>query len=205
MKEVRVIIISSNESLRDFFMLEAMSFDFKVDCYSKFEKSLNDISNYDIAVIDIDTVKQRPLNTAKKQITVSVNSKVADISYPISVIDLRRIYTQALLGDIPTKSENDEKNLKIIFYKNEKNIVSYKNKKYILSDWEYNLLRLLCENANEAVSRNEISRIFGTGESNIADVYICKLRKKLEEPQIQRLIYTVRSRGYKIITEMEWR
>ena len=205
MKEVRLIIISSNESLRDFFMLEAMSFDFKVDCYFKFEKSLNDISNYDIAVIDIDTVKQRPLNTAKKQITVSVNSKAADISYPISVIDLRRIYTQALLGDIPTKSENDEKNLKIIFYKNEKNIVSYNNKKYILSDWEYNLLRLLCENANEAVSRNEISRIFGTGESNIADVYICKLRKKLEEPQTQRLIYTVRSRGYKIITEMEWR
>ena len=48
MKEVRLIIISSNESLRDFFMLEAMSFDFKVDCYFKFEKSLNDISNYDI-------------------------------------------------------------------------------------------------------------------------------------------------------------
>ena len=37
------------------------------------------------------------------------------------------------------------------------------------------------------------------------DVYICKLRKKLEDASGQRLIFTVRSKGYKIIIKSEWR
>ena len=68
-----------------------------------------------------------------------------------------------------------------------------------------NLLKLLCDNANEAVSREDMNKLFGAEDGNIAEVYICKLRKKLEEPLGKRLIYTVRSKGYKIIIDSEWR
>ena len=205
MKKVRVIIFSANRSLRDFFMLEGLNFGFYVDCFSKLERVHSDISNYDIAIIDADTVKQRPLNTAKKQFIVSNALSDADLQYPLSINTLREIYSQAMLGEADLSEINADEQLKVIFYKNEKNLISINNKKYILSDAEYNLLKLLCNNANEAVSREDINKLFGAEDGNIAEVYICKLRKKLEDPLGKRLIYTVRSKGYKIIIDSEWR
>lgn len=205
MKKVRIIIFSANRSLRDFFMLEALNFDFGVECFERLEKVHSDISEYDVAFIDADTVKQRPLNAAKRQFIVSCNRSDADITYPFSIEVLRDIYRQALSGDACVKKDSTDDALRIIFYKNEKNLVELKGKKYIFSDAEYNLLLLLCSNAHETVSRERINELFDAKEGNIADVYICKLRKKTEEPLGKRLIYTVRSKGYKIITDMEWR
>ena len=71
MNNKKIIIISTQNSLRNFFKLEAMNFDFSVDCSEKFEKIHNDLSHYDLAIIDKDTIKQSPLNTAKKELTVS--------------------------------------------------------------------------------------------------------------------------------------
>ena len=89
--------------------------------------------------------------------------------------------------------------------KNEKNTVSIRARKIILSDTEYKILSVLCQNAQKTVLRETIQELFENGSGNITDVYICKLRKKLEEPQGQRLIFTVREKGYKIVTEAEWR
>ena len=81
----RIVIISGNERLRDFFALEAMTFGFSVERFEKFEKKHNDLSSYDLAVIDKDTVKQTPLNTAKKEIIVSSYKGKADVCYPLSI------------------------------------------------------------------------------------------------------------------------
>ena len=205
MKKIRVIIFSTNRYLRDFFMLEAQNFDFDIACFTKLEKTHNDISDYDIAIIDIDTVKQRPLNTAKRQISVSRTSSEADVFYPLSIKELRDIYIRAMGVDIDENNNGDDEPLKIVFYENDKNLISLNNKKYILSDAEYGLLKLLCNNTGEVVSREEINKLFCADDGNIAEVYICKLRKKLEESLGKRLIYTVRSKGYKIIIDSEWR
>ena len=205
MKTKKIIIISSTESLRNFFKLEALNFEFSVDCFEKFERSLNDISNYDLAIIDIDTIKQKPLNSANREITVSSNKEKADVNYPLSVFDLRKIYNQlfsenAIIKDIP-----ESKSVKIIFYNNEKNKVNIGERKYILSNTEYNILKLLCANSNKTVTREDLQKLFENDNSNICDVYICKLRKKLEEVSNQKLIFTVREKGYKIVAESEWR
>lgn len=205
METKRIIIISSQEQMRSFFRLEALNFDFSVECFEKFEKIHNDLSEYDLAIIDRDTVKHSPLNTAKREITVSACGNEADIEYPISIAELKKIYNGLIVDKTVAESKNENKDTKIVFYNDEKNIVSVGQRKYILSDMEYKILTLLCRNSQKLVLREEIQELFENENSNIGDVYICKLRKKLEEPLGQRLIFTVRGKGYKIISEAEWR
>lgn len=206
MNTKKIIIISTQSSLRDFFKLEALNFGFLVDCFEKLEKTHYDLSNYDLAIIDKDTVKQNPLNTAKKEITVSRRFGECNICYPISINELKQIYIGLYFNDnADNNTEFENKDLKIYFYKNEKNIVSFNNRKYILSETEYKILDLLCQNSRNIVSRETLQELLENDKSNIIDVYICKLRKKLEEPLGQHLIFTVREKGYKIITKAEWR
>ena len=205
METKKIIIISAREQIRSFFRLEALNFDFSVDCFEKFEKVHNDLSGYDLAIIDKDTVKQSPLNTAKNELTVSANGNEADIEYPISIGALKKIYSELLLAESVRENKNENQGVKVVFYSDEKNIVSVGQRKYILSDTEYKILTLLCRNSQKLVLREEIQELFENENSNIGDVYICKLRKKLEEPLGQRLIFTVRGKGYKIISEAEWR
>lgn len=200
----KIIIISGNRRLREFFELEALTLGFFAECFEKFEKKHNDLSTYDLSIIDKDTVNQIPLNAAKKAITVSCVSGKADICYPISIKDLRGIYNELFINEaLPDK--NYCKEFKVIFYKDEKNVVSIKDRKYILSDSEYKLLELLCKRAKQTVLREEIDKLFENGKSNISDVYVCKLRKKLEINGGQRFIFTVREKGYCINIEAEWR
>ena len=65
---------------------------------------------------------------------------------------------------------------------------------------EYALLEFLAHRAGEIVSRSEIwEHVYdfrSTVESNVVDVYIGYLRKKIERPGLPRLIYTRRGQGY---------
>ncbi len=201
---MKIAIISKNEKIRDFFKLEALNFDFSVDC---FEKLLihSDLSSYDLAIIDIDTVEQKPLNSAQKQFSVSEISNEADLKYPMYVSDIQKIYYSLFENETSSADSKETDDVKLIFYKDEPNLISLKDKKYILSDAEYAVLKLLCENYPQAVSREAIMELFLNSSGNISDVYICKIRKKLEEPLSKRLIFTVRSKGYKIVLKSEWR
>ena len=65
-----------------------------------------------------------------------------------------------------------------------------------LSDNEYKVLSLLCENRREVVEREKIYAELGAEDGNMGDVYICHLRKKLDNRLGLKLIYTVRGKGY---------
>ena len=69
-----------------------------------------------------------------------------------------------------------------------------------LSAREYALLELLVLRAGAVVSRTEIwEHIYDFGseaQSNVVDVYIGYLRKKLERPHLVKLIHTRRGEGY---------
>jgi two-component system OmpR family response regulator len=71
-----------------------------------------------------------------------------------------------------------------------------------LSPREYNLLELLVREAGRVVSREEIwSRVYefhSEAASNVVDVYIRYLRKKLDAPRQPSLIETVRGHGYRL-------
>jgi DNA-binding response OmpR family regulator len=65
-----------------------------------------------------------------------------------------------------------------------------------LSDNEYKVLSVLCENRGEAVPREEICSLLGVTDGNMGDVYICHLRRKIDNKLGLKLIYTVRGKGY---------
>lgn len=65
-----------------------------------------------------------------------------------------------------------------------------------LSDNEYKVLSLLCDNRYEIVEREKIDYTLGVEYSNMSDVYICHLRKKIDNKLGLKLIYTIRGKGY---------
>lgn len=67
---------------------------------------------------------------------------------------------------------------------------------------EFTLLQLLLEHQGDVLTRSFIAeRIWGMmyeGDSNVVDVNIRRLRTKVDDPFSQKLIHTVRGRGYVI-------
>lgn len=72
----------------------------------------------------------------------------------------------------------------------------YGEKRFPLSQYEYKVLSMLCERRGEVVTREDISRELGGDASNMCDVYICHLRKKIDSELGLKLILTVRGKGY---------
>jgi len=71
-----------------------------------------------------------------------------------------------------------------------------------LSPKEFDLLALLMRHAGNTVPRQELLRECwgqeGGGDSNLVDVYVNYLRKKVDFPQDEKLIYTIRGEGYRL-------
>lgn len=69
-----------------------------------------------------------------------------------------------------------------------------------LSGREYTLLEYLAANANRVVTRTEIwQHVYDANaalESNVIDVFVGLLRKKIERPGLVRLLHTRRGQGY---------
>lgn len=78
--------------------------------------------------------------------------------------------------------------------------VTRNGKSIVLTAKEYALLETMMRNAGIVLSRSRIEqKLFGydyMGASNMVDVYIRYLRKKLDEGFDRRLIHTVRGVGY---------
>jgi DNA-binding response OmpR family regulator len=72
----------------------------------------------------------------------------------------------------------------------------------VLTSREYALLEYLAMRAGEAVSRTDIwEHVYefnSEADSNVVDVYIGYLRKKVERPDRPALIHTIRSVGYSL-------
>ncbi len=72
----------------------------------------------------------------------------------------------------------------------------YGEMKFPLSEYEYKVLSLLCDKRGQVVTRDEIARALNFDSGNMGDVYICHLRKKIDNTLGIRLITTVRGKGY---------
>lgn len=212
MRETRIAIASKRIALSRFFALEAERFGFEV---TTFDKAVGDLSAFDMCILDTEGMRQLPSVLARSVVLIAdgaIGSEVTDsgmikLGYPASIRDIDRIYARLLLGgEVENKKEKEEtfeSVERIYFYREIANTVRYKDRNIQLSDYELRLLERLCASVGEPVSREELNRLLGAKKGNIADVYICRLRRKLESDD-KRIIFTVRSRGYKIITDMEW-
>ena len=210
MSEKKIVIISKSRELSRFFELEAERFGFAVTVC---DSSVEDLSGFDMALIDLDGLHKMPTLLSKRVVLIS-DSDLSDtsdsaavkrIAYPVSLDTLDGIYRELAYGDIElTVARSENASDKIYFYRSYENTVRYKERNIQLSDHEMKILERLCSNACEPVSREELNLLLGAQKGNISDVYICRLRQKLEADDGKRIIFTVRSKGYKIITDMEW-
>ena len=65
-----------------------------------------------------------------------------------------------------------------------------------LTPTEQTILEYLLSHAARTVTREELSALL-EGGGNIVDVYVCRLRAKIEKPLGRRMIHTVRGVGYR--------
>ncbi len=197
----RIGIVSKRKNVSDFFRMEAES----VGCFVKAMTDIpEDILEYDMIIADIDT-DLSDTDPDDNRIYKIVPDTEADIdqrtlSYPISVKRLRGLYMGHIAMALDAK---EERTLHIGLSLGEGNTVFCHNKRIILTDGEQRVLKRLGETVGEPVSREELRELFGAEDGNITDVYICRLRKKLEEPFGARLIKTVRGRGYLLLAQMK--
>ena len=79
-------------------------------------------------------------------------------------------------------------------------------KQITLSGKEFSLLRYMVQNPGIVLSRDKLEQHIWnydfTGGSNVIDVYIRYLRKKIDEGHDKKLIHTVRGAGY-VLKEQE--
>ena len=117
------------------------------------------------------------------------------LKYPFLIEEFHNVVISS--QNYTTAHENKEqKNDKVIFLNTRNNSVVFKNTVIALSENELRTLTLLCENSGICVTRETLSDYLGAKDGNMADVYICHLRRKLENPFGVKVIYTVRSKGY---------
>ena len=99
------------------------------------------------------------------------------------------------ISEMKSRGQNEGASRKLTVDK-ESMTALYGEMKFPLSEYEYKTLSLLCEKRGEVVTREEIAKILDFDSGNMGDVYICHLRKKIDNNLGLKLITTVRGKGY---------
>ncbi len=213
MAKIRLAIISKRKELIRFLELEAIGFGLDV---SIFDRCVSDLYSFDACVIDPEGLRLIPAALPAKVLLIDdgtdpheelfVADEIMRISLPLPIRELSDFYARVAYGSGVTGNVVREATPfdRIYFCENRENTVRYCNRYVQLSNCEMALLEGLCRKSGEPVSREELNSLLDAQRGNIVDVYICRLRKKLESADGRRLIFTVRSSGYKIMADMEW-
>jgi len=220
---MRILIIEDEQKIINFIKrgLEAEYYtvDFALDGEDGYFKALNE--GYDLILLDVmlpkmngfeltKKIRERGVKTPILMLTArdAVEDKVKGLDAgaddylpkPFSFDELLA-RTRALLRRTATEKSNIIKisDLKIDTASHE---VVRGNQKINVTSREYTLLEYLARNKNMVLSRTRIAQhVWGYDfdtRTNIVDVYIRYLRKKIDEGVDKKLIQTVRGAGYKI-------
>ena len=212
MSRIRFAVISKRREIARFLELEAIIIGFEV---TVFDRPSSDLYSFDACAIDLDGTCRVPDRLPQHVLLIDGEelsdriSQISDVVFadsPVAMSVLHGFFLRVVRAEKSVEMLNapDEPENRIYFCKNRENTVIFCNRYVQLSEYEIRLLERLCNSCGEPVSRDELNFLLGARGGNIADVYICRLRKKLETAEGKRLIFTVRSRGYKIIADMEW-
>ncbi len=127
----------------------------------------------------------------------SIDSEAHEDVFKNNKIDGYLSYISRLrsFSEIKGKPESRER---ILTVDKESMVAIYGEMKFPLSEYEYKTLSLLCDNRGRVVSRAELSALLGFDSGNMGDVYICHLRKKIDNALGLKLITTVRGKGYMV-------
>lgn len=202
-----IAIVSRNSELSSLIALEAELCGASSRILSRIPA---DGSGYKMIFIDTDTVEIQEVieGTSVFLISVALDSIPSSsrygavLRYPLLLTELRRVILGA--GIRGEAADREKMHTSVIYADKERREIELEGRKAVLSENEFAVLSALCLASGKAVSRAELDELLGVSEGNMSDVYICRLRKKLEELSSQKVIYTVRGIGYSTEFSLEW-
>lgn len=218
---MRILIAEDDIDLNEIIVKKLRAEGYAVDCCFNGRDALNYLEDvrYDAAVLDIMMPEMDGLEAVKKLrnkgnltpvIFLTARDTVADrvkgldmgandyLIKPFSFDELTariRAMTRAAVGN-PTNSYT----LADLTLDTETHVVVRAGQEIVLTTREYSLLEYLLRNKNKILSRQKIEDNVWNydyeGGTNVVDVYINYLRKKIDDGQELKLIHTIRGFGY---------
>ena len=152
--------------------------------------SISDEKNAELLIIDADTYGEKTSHLPSVYFGRAERDRDSFLCRPFEMSELFQLVESAF-------SEDDEDEPRII----DRGKVSVAGEIVTLSAAETSLFELLFDERGTPVSRERIAKeIFpeAADASKVADVYICYLRKKIDERLGRPFIVTVRGKGYMI-------
>lgn len=192
MKEKKAAVISSDPLLLTLAKCELLLLDFDIDEYQTIPKSLDE---YDVVVLDGKDEALFPPCDAKIKLSVrnAVSGATDTIDFPFLLEDFRKKVTASVNESAPT----EQKTAKNVIFSDKKSLtVRLFETSVKLSQNEFLVLEALCKKSGEYIPLSELNSMLGATEGNIAAVYVCHLRRKLEAPLGIKLIFTSGGKGY---------
>lgn len=160
----------------------------------------------DAVIVDLDEYEALPVPVAQGNasyvgFTRHSNALGSETSKKYRII-LHRPFTMSEFSDAmgvsPYAIENraEKSNISIPSLNRVTRQFTYEGLVVSLSENEAVILSLLLASKGRAVSREELAHAIGGCDSNMVDVYVCYLRKKIDEKLGRRFIFTARRVGY---------
>jgi len=219
---MRILLVEDNKKLSDYLKKGLESQSYSVDCAYDGEEAekMALYVEYDLIILDI-------LLPIKDGIVVCKNLRDKNINIPIIMLTAKAQTEDKIIGldsgaddYLPKPFDFDELLARIrallrrpkekipeiikvqdIILDNSEHIVKKDDKIIYLTLKEYAVLEYLIRNKNLALNREQILEhcwdFSFDSFSNIVDVYIKRLRKKLDPTNYEKYIQTVRGIGYK--------
>ena len=200
-------IISDDKRFSKMLSLELS--DIGVEIISETDELLDEDELY--TIVDLDSVDTDSLAELSEISTVlgftkkcdEVRNKASELCArvflrPFLMSDFLSVFGQGKIVKQSSKFKSQEpiKKANILSLDESASAAIWGDLRIPLSDNEYRVLSLLCQHRGELVERERIYSLLGADEGNMGDVYICHLRRKIDNKLGLKLIYTVRGKGY---------
>lgn len=220
---MRILVVEDEKRIASFIKRGLEEEAFAVDVAYDGEEGLDWIYNftYDLIILDIlmpgmdgitmcKTLRARGIDTPVLMLTAkdSVDDKVEGLDAGADDYLVKPFAFRELLARLRalTRRQKEGKTNTLLVADLELNVLSRRTfrqgREIELTSKEFALLELLMRNPGQILSRTIIAEHVWDynffNQSNIVDVYIRQLRKKIDDPFTEKLIHTVRGSGYKI-------
>ena len=217
----RLLLVSADERLQHLIAAEAWQLGIRVRSMTA-ASALSELSGASVRMIvwDADTValsrdawdllpKEIPLYVlCQADYVPEASEDRADVytwQRPLSVSVLHREIMRTILGTQSPHTTEGERGLRMDWEPDGRTL-RMGEERYPLTEKEACIMALLLRRRGATVTKEELREaISAVGDeqenaSNKVEVYLCHLRRKLEQPTGMRLFVTVRGKGYRLET-----
>jgi DNA-binding response OmpR family regulator len=220
---MRILLIEDNRQLNNSLRLSLVDDGYAVDvAFDGVEgEGLAEITPYDIVILDIMLPKKNGLDVCKSLRNQRINTPILMLTardaledrvagldsgaddYLVKPFALEELRAR-LRALLRRESSNRGSTLEVdsLTLDPATHFVQRDGKPVELTSKEYALLEYMMRNPNRLITREMAeSHVWSydyDGASNVVDVYIRRLRRKIDDPYAHKLIETVRGAGYRL-------